>query len=131
MLNFLKSVIVIVYFCICFISCSDIDKRDNITYGYLAATQVEATEIRPVGEINKLQVTYNTNNTCQSFAQFRILKNTNNITNVGVIGSQVYGKQCTDKKKRKSRNLLFAQLKLENIHGNSGQEEIVTKAVNM
>ena len=111
MLNFLKSGIVTVYFGICFISCSDVDKRDNITYGYLTATQVEATEIRPVGEINKLQVTYNTNNNCQSFAQFRILKNTNNITNVGVIGSQVYGKQCTDKKEEKKQEFTFRPTK--------------------
>ncbi|MCT4124046.1 hypothetical protein HZP71_15475 [Elizabethkingia anophelis] len=107
MLNFLKFGIVTVYFGICFISCSDVDKRDNITYGYLTATQVEATEIRPAGELSKLQVTYSTNNTCQSFTQFRILKNMNNITNVGVIGSQIYGKQCTDKKEEKKHEFNF------------------------
>lgn len=131
MLNFLKTGLVTVYLCICFISCSDIEKRDNITYGYLTATHVEASDIKPVGELNKLQVTYNTSNTCQSFTQFRILKNMNNITNIGVIGSQIYGKQCTDKKKRRSTNLLFVRLRQGNIHGSSGQEEIVTKAVNI
>lgn len=107
MLNFLKPGFVTVYLCICFISCSDIEKRDNITYGYLTATHVEASEIKPIGELNKLQVTYNTSNTCQSFTQFRILKNMNNITNIGVIGSQIYGKQCTDKKEEKKHEFTF------------------------
>ncbi len=132
MLNFLKTGFVTVYMIICFIGCSDIDKRDNITYGYLTATHVEAIEIKPAGELSKLQVTYSTNNTCQSFTQFRILKNMNNITNVGVIGSQIYGKQCTDKKRReKSTSLIFVRPKLENTHGNSGLEEIMTRVVNM
>lgn len=107
MLNFLKTGFVIVYMSICFIGCSDIDKRDNITYGYLTATHVEAIEIKPAGELSKLQVTYSTNNTCQSFTQFRILKNMNNITNVGVIGSQIYGKHCTDKKEEKKHEFNF------------------------
>lgn len=46
-------------------------------------------------------VTYKTTNTCQSFDQFQVVKNDNNIIELGVVGKQRGGNDCKEKEEEK------------------------------
>jgi len=95
-----------------FTSCLNDSRGDNVMYGYLAATNVEAKEIKPAGETSKLTVTYKTTNTCQQYVQIQLVKNENNTTfELGVLGSQTSGDGCTSKEEEKTQEYTFQPTK--------------------
>ncbi|ATL44540.1 hypothetical protein OZ664_12505 [Elizabethkingia sp. HX WHF] len=96
-MKFLKFAFLLGIFGVIFTSCLGDNRGDNVMYGYLATTKIEQKEIKPVGESSKLSITYTTTNTCQAFVQFQLVKNTDNVIELGVVGSQKSGDGCTDK----------------------------------
>ncbi|AQX08866.1 hypothetical protein BAZ12_07700 [Elizabethkingia miricola] len=106
-MKFLKFAFLLGIFGVIFTSCLGDNRGDNVIYGYLATSKVEDKEIKAVGELSKLTVTYKTTNTCQAFVQFQITKNVDNVIELGVVGSQRSGDGCTDKAEEKTSEFSF------------------------
>ncbi|MET7037271.1 hypothetical protein [Elizabethkingia miricola] len=96
-MKFLKFAFLLGIFGVIFTSCLGDNRGDNIMYGLLATSKIEQKEIKPVGEQSKLNITYTTTNTCQAFVQFQLIRNENNVIDLGVVGSQKSGDACADK----------------------------------
>ncbi|AQW94985.1 hypothetical protein CMT56_14255 [Elizabethkingia anophelis] len=78
-----------------------IPENNQFIYGFLPSTKINSTEINPAGKTSRLMVTYKTTNTCQSFDQFQVVKNDNNIIELGVVGKQRGGNDCKEKEEEK------------------------------
>lgn len=106
-MKFLKLAFLLGVFGVLFTNCLGDNRGDNVIYGYLATTKIENKEIKATGELSKLTVTYKTTNTCQAFVQFQIVKNVDNVIELGVVGSQRSGDGCTDKAEEKTSEFTF------------------------
>ncbi|WP_411897705.1 hypothetical protein [Elizabethkingia occulta] len=110
-MKFLKFAFLLGIFGVIFTSCLGDNRGDNIMYGYLATTKIEQKEVKPVGEVSKLSITYTTTNTCQAFVQFQVSKNVDNVVELGVVGSQKTGDGCMDKVEDKIVEYTFTPTK--------------------
>ncbi|MDV3538346.1 hypothetical protein CMT75_15535 [Elizabethkingia anophelis] len=110
-MKFLKLAFLLGVFGVLFTNCLGDNRGDNVIYGYLATSKVEIKDQKPVGELNKLTVTYKTTNTCQAFVQFQVLRNVDNVVEIAVVGSQRSGDGCTDKAEEKASEFTFTPTK--------------------
>lgn len=88
-----------------------IPESTEFMYGYFNTTKVNTIETSPVGKTSKLSVTYKTTGTCQSFHQFQVVKNINNVIELGVIGKQRGGADCKDRDIEEAQEYTFTPTK--------------------
>ncbi len=100
-----------------FFSCSNDDSRDDqdnegkITYNYLPATKAEILKLNPEGETSVINVSYLLANACQSFEEFKILKQTKtgrgHTIDVRVLGSAKSEGLCIAQQQEKEEEFEF------------------------
>ncbi|TGN26794.1 MULTISPECIES: hypothetical protein [Empedobacter] len=93
-------------------SCLNTDDNDNIytTDGFFVGTKIEVNmdSIQPVGKQTNVHVTFTTNNSCENFATFRELKESNDsVKNIGAYGTLTSGNNCIKETKSVTKTYKF------------------------
>ena len=85
------------------------ESRDNNSpsYGNLAITSAEVTDLQPSGKTTTIAVYFNVANSCQKFVQFQRQQVDAKTFMVAVVGSQANDQNCTQVSEVKNESLKF------------------------
>lgn len=122
-------------------SCLDNESENEFTsYGYIPASQINfnADSIQGMNKPTNIHVTFALKN-CQKFIEFRGLTSAeNNISNVGIFGSQNNDGSCTEETTLVTKSFKFyPRIAGENIirvwagKNASGEDQYISKTINI